>query len=65
MSAVDRMNLAIHLRIIEKATKDFLKGTQAKSPEQFLAEIEVLLALLDEAKALLTVGQHCSDASRL
>lgn len=57
MSANTKVNLSDHLQLIEKATKQFAKGTEGKSQEQFEAEIEAIKYLLDHAKTLFQTAQ--------
>lgn len=45
-----------HLQIIRKTAQEFSKAVEGKSPEQFLAEIEVIKSLLEEAKDLASLS---------
>ena len=55
MQSINSNELAGHLQLIEKATKEFEKCEEDKSQEQFEAEIEAIKHLLDYAKKLFPV----------
>jgi hypothetical protein len=58
MQSINSNELTGHLQLIEKATKQFAKGTEGKSQEQFEAEIEAIKHLLDYAKTLFPAQQQ-------